>query len=207
MDRDWRAYVERMVAYGNNAIVIPLLLELIDFTRVMRLARGPESNPVYARDSPFRARHAAVRRHFAPLFEWTDRRGMQVFLRATCWRDAAAPRHLRGVAPDTSATGIDTSNPAVWEVYRAGLEELFDTLPSIDGLVIRFGEGAGSTTASAGHIAASWRSAMPPVSEPCCGAPARFRGASQNARAAELDGWRRSRSVASTSIRECTKRF
>src|SRR5262249_21133967 len=31
IENDWRVYVERMLQYGNNAISVPLLLELIDF--------------------------------------------------------------------------------------------------------------------------------------------------------------------------------
>ena len=77
VERDWRAYVERMLAYGNNAIAVPMLLELIDFGRVN--ARRMDSS-VYDADETFRARHAAVRRAFGPLFEWTAQRGMQVFL-------------------------------------------------------------------------------------------------------------------------------
>ncbi len=50
-------------------------------------------------------------------------------------------KHLRSVAPDTSAVGIDTTNRAVWDIYGAGLEELFDVFPTISGVVIRFGEG------------------------------------------------------------------
>src|SRR5262245_14553711 len=33
VSHDWHTYVERMVGYGNNAIAVPLLLELIDFDR------------------------------------------------------------------------------------------------------------------------------------------------------------------------------
>ncbi len=49
--------------------------------------------------------------------------------------------HFRHRAPDASDVGIDTSNPAVWDVYRAGLEELFEKVPAVRGMVIRFGEG------------------------------------------------------------------
>src|SRR5262245_14820541 len=31
VEQQWHAYVERMLAYGNNAISVPLFLELIDF--------------------------------------------------------------------------------------------------------------------------------------------------------------------------------
>ncbi len=142
VDQEWRAHVERMLEYGNNAIAVPLLLELIDFDRLNSPGTVGGATTVYDSDSPFRARHAAVRRHFAPLFDWTAGRGMQVLLDTDML--ALTPplsRHLRNLAPDASRVGIDTSDPAVWEVYRAGLEELFDAMPAVSGVVIRFGEG------------------------------------------------------------------
>src|SRR5262245_50128187 len=36
VEREWHSYVDRMVEYGNNAISVPMLLELIDFNRVIR---------------------------------------------------------------------------------------------------------------------------------------------------------------------------
>ena len=139
VEQDWHAYVERMLAYGNNAIAVPMLLELIDFDRV----KTPEGLPVYGEgDETFRARHAAVRRAFGPLFEWTAQRGMQVFLTSDML--AVTPpltRYLRRIAPKAGAIGIDAADPAVWQVYRAGLDELFETMPAISGLVVRFGEG------------------------------------------------------------------
>lgn len=142
VDLEWRSYVDRMLEYGNNAIAVPLLLELIDFDRLSPSEGSLGGRSVYDAESPFRARHAAVRRAFGPLFEWTRLRGMRVFLETDML--ALTPplaRRLRSLAPAASAVGIETSDPAVWEVYRAGIEELFDELPSVEGLVIRFGEG------------------------------------------------------------------
>jgi hypothetical protein len=139
--KDWRTYVERMVGYGNNAIAVPLLLELIDFDRAGR-PQAETRAAVYEPGSPFRARHAAVRRLVALLFEWTQRRGMQVFLSSDML--ALTPplqKYLHDLAPAANAVGIDASDPVVWSVYRAGLEELFDELPSIGGVIIRIGEG------------------------------------------------------------------
>ena len=139
IESDWRTYIDRMLAYGNNTIVVPMLLELIDFDRLpeqtgLRLA-------VYDDASAFRARHAVLRDHFGRLFEWADKRGMKVFLDSDML--ALTPplaRMLRTLAPNGKG-GVDASDPVVWNVYRVGLEELFDDLPSIAGLVIRFGEG------------------------------------------------------------------
>ena len=141
VELEWRSYVARMVEYGNNAIAVPLLVELMDFNRV-KPAGTSAGVPVYDAGSPFLARHAAIRSRFGPLFDWTDRQGMQVFLDADMLTvTPPLSRALRRLAPDASAAGIDTSNPAVWDVYRAGLEELFDEMPFIAGVVIRFGEG------------------------------------------------------------------
>jgi hypothetical protein len=132
VDREWRAYVARMLDYGNNAIAAPLFLELIDFDRA----------GVYEQGSAFRARHEAVRGRFGPLFDWTSRQGMQVFLETDML--ALTPplwKRLREAAPDRRSPGIDASNPAVWRIYAAGIGELFDREPAIQGLVVRFGEG------------------------------------------------------------------
>ena len=132
LDAEWRMYVERMLAYGNNAIVVPMLLELIDFDRLPApLAHGA---PVYDADSVFRRRHAEVRRHFAPLLEWTSRRGMRVFLDTDLLALTPPLRtRLRRVAPAATPSGIDTKNPAAWAVYRAAFDELFEKMPFITG--------------------------------------------------------------------------
>jgi hypothetical protein len=142
VDREWRDYVRRMLDYGNNAIVVPMLLELIDFERVGAPQSIAGTLPIYAPGSAYRARHDAVRRQFGRLFDWTRQQGMQVFL-DTDMLTLTPPlsRHLRALSHGAGAVGIDTSDPAVWQVYRAGLEELFDRMPSITGVVIRFGEG------------------------------------------------------------------
>ena len=142
VESEWRFYVDRMLEYGNNVIAVPLFLELIDFDRTSSSDSGSGSAPIYDSESPFRARHAAVRSGFGALFEWTSGRGMRVFL-DTDMLTLTPPlaSRLRALAPAANAVGIDTSSPKVWQVYRAGLEELFDTLPAVEGVVIRFGEG------------------------------------------------------------------
>jgi hypothetical protein len=111
--RDWQTYVTMMRDYGNNGVVVPIFLELIDFDRLRD--RAP-----YDQQSPFRARHNAVRRAFGPLFDWTTRQGMQVFLESDML--ALTPplsNLLRSVAPHPQAPGIDASDPAVWETLSS----------------------------------------------------------------------------------------
>ena len=37
--------------------------------------------------------------------------------------------------------GLDVDDPALWSVYQAGLAELFESMPFVDGLMVRVGEG------------------------------------------------------------------
>ena len=69
--------------YGNNAIAVPMLLELIDFDRVTDPAdpRGV----VYDADSAFRARHAAVRAPSGRSSSGRAGAACRCFSRPTCW--------------------------------------------------------------------------------------------------------------------------
>ena len=126
-------YVRRMIAYGNNGLVVSGFLEFVDFER---LGDGQE---IYPAGSAYRARHAALREHFGRLFEHADAMGMQVIL----YTDMLALTPPLQAYLESRFGSLDTENPALWEVYRLGLEELFEALPMVDGVMIRVGE-AGS---------------------------------------------------------------
>jgi hypothetical protein len=136
---DLDAYLQRMLAYGNGGVVFGGFLEFVDFDRV---GSGTE---VYAADSPYRRRHDAMRRHFGRLFQIAKRLGMDVVLVT----DMVA---LTGPLEDYFQRrfgGVDVSNPALWEVYRLGLEELFAAFPELDGIMIRIGEAGAIYNVSA----------------------------------------------------------
>lgn len=132
-EQQFAEYVERMIAYGNNGLVINGFLEFVDFDRV------GSGQDVYPADSAYRARHAAMREHFGRLFEHADAMGMQVYL----YTDMLALTPPLRAYLEARFGALDTENPALWEVYRLGLQELFAALPMVDGLMIRVGE-AGS---------------------------------------------------------------
>ncbi len=131
---DWTAYVRRMAAYGNNAIVVPLFLELITFDRVPSVYAGTD----------FAARHRAVRARFRELFALARRAGMGIYL-ATDMAALTPPldRYLRRNGR------LDATDPALWATYRAAFEEAFAELPEVQGVVVRIGE-AGSLYGRAG---------------------------------------------------------
>jgi hypothetical protein len=130
VEADFLAYLDRMRSYGNNGIVADGFLELIDFDDV------GDGQAVYPADSPYRDRHAAMREHLGGLWELADDAGMHVYLMHT---ELALTPPLEDYLLDTFGT-IDTEDPRLWAVYQAGIAELFERFPSLDGLVVRIGE-------------------------------------------------------------------
>lgn len=127
---DLDAYLRRMLAYGNSGVVFGGFLEFVNFDRV---GNGTE---IYAAESPYRKRHEAMRAHFGRLFQIADRLGMDVVL-AT---DMVALTTPLAEYFERRFGGVNVHDPAFWEVYRLGLEELFDAMPELDGIMIRIGE-------------------------------------------------------------------
>lgn len=129
--RDWRTYLGRMAEYGSNGVVVPGVFQYVNFDRV------GDGFAIYPSDDPARSRHVAWRRRFAELFEVARRQGFQVYLATDLLTlTPSLERYFRG------RTGArDAERPELWEVYAAGFAELFDSLPQVDGVVIRIGEG------------------------------------------------------------------
>jgi hypothetical protein len=126
----FRAYARRMAAYGYNGIVVPGFLQFVNFDGV---GSGFE---VYAADSPYRRRHLALREAYGPMFRYARALGLAVVLNTDMLAlTAPLERHF-----ETRLGGIDAADPAVWEVYRRGMAELFEAFPEVSGVMIRVGE-------------------------------------------------------------------
>jgi hypothetical protein len=138
---DLDAYLQRMVAYGNGGVVFGGFLEFIDFDRV---GNGTE---IYPADSLWRRRHEAMRRHFGRMFQIAKRLDMEVVLVT----DMVALTPPLEEYFQRRFGGVDVSNPALWEVYRLGLEELFEAMPELDGIMIRIGEAGAIYNVSGGR--------------------------------------------------------
>ena len=123
-------YVQRMIAYGNNGIVIPGFLEFINFDSV------GDGFAVYPADSEYRARHLALRDAYNQLIDYAHSMGMQVYLLTDM---LALTPPLEAYLTEQFG-GLDTENPALWQVYSSGLEELTQTMPGVDGVMLRIGE-------------------------------------------------------------------
>ncbi|MBB4910823.1 hypothetical protein [Actinophytocola algeriensis] len=123
----FRAHVDHSLALGYNAVVIPGFLEYVTF-------RGLD---VYPDGDRHVARAEAMAAAFGPVWRYADDLGMRVFL-STDMLALSPP--LRSYVERTVG-GLDTEDPRLWQVYQAGLAELFDRMPFVAGLMVRIGEG------------------------------------------------------------------
>ena len=92
--------------------------------------------PVYAEGDEHRAQALALREAFGPFWDHADELGMKVFLR-TDMLTLTTP--LEDYLTDRFGS-LDTENPELWDVYAAGLDELYAAEPALDGVLIRIGE-------------------------------------------------------------------
>lgn len=128
---EFQQLVERGLAEGYNAVVVPGFLEYVTFAGV------GDGREVYPVGDGHVERARAMVDAFGPVWRYARDAGMKVYF-ATDMLALSPPleRYLRG-----RFGGLPTEDERLWAVYQAGLRELFDTLPYADGLVIRVGEG------------------------------------------------------------------
>ena len=121
-------YLEHIVASGYNAIAFPGLVEYLTFDRV------GDGAQVYDRDDEHVARATALREAFAPFWRHAHDLGVRIYLRTDM---LALTTPLQRYFDDR---GLTTEDPELWQTYASGLDELYDAVPQIDGVLIRIGE-------------------------------------------------------------------
>ncbi|GAA5205369.1 hypothetical protein [Microbacterium kyungheense] len=126
---DYDVFLRHSLANGFNAIAFPGFVEFVTFD-------DAPGGPVYAEGDAHRAKALALREAFAPFWERADELGVKVFLRTDMLAlTGPLEQHLQ----DTFGS-LDAENPGLWDVYTAGLDELYDAVPALDGVLIRIGE-------------------------------------------------------------------
>jgi hypothetical protein len=122
---DFDAFLRSILADGYDAIAFPGFVEFATF----------DGLGVYPDGDPHVAQARALREAFGPFWDRAHELGVRVFLR-TDMLTLTTPleRFL------TDRFGLDTSDPALWDVYARGLDELYAAEPSLDGVLVRIGE-------------------------------------------------------------------
>lgn len=126
---DFDAFIRHSLENGYNAVAFPGFVEFVAFDEVA-------DGVVYTPGDEHRAQALALRDAFGPFWQHADDLGMDVFLR-TDMLTLTTP--LEDYLVDTFGS-LDTENPALWDVYAAGLDELYAAEPALDGILIRIGE-------------------------------------------------------------------
>ncbi|HRY08832.1 MAG: hypothetical protein H6526_02685 [Actinobacteria bacterium] len=127
---EWQDYIDHIRAYGYNGVIVSGFLEYVNFDRV------GNGNEIYPEDSPHRARHEAMVEQFGNMWQYADEMGMRVVFKT----DMLANTGPLDDYVQRELGGFDVDDPRLWEVYQAGLEEFFENMPFVDGLMIRIGE-------------------------------------------------------------------
>ena len=128
--QEWQDYIDHIRAYGYNGVIVSGFLEYVNFDNV------GDGYQVYPEDSPYRARHEAMVEQFGTMWKYADEMGMQVVFKT----DMLANTGPLNDYVEREFGGFDVNDPRLWEVYQAGLEEFFENMPFVDGLMIRIGE-------------------------------------------------------------------
>ncbi|MDW4574476.1 hypothetical protein R8Z57_16990 [Microbacterium sp. M3] len=127
---DFDGFLRQSLANGVNAVAWPGFVEFVTFDGV------DGGTAVYPEGDDHRDKALALREAFAPFWERADELGVQVFLRTDM---LALTGPLERYLTDRFGS-LDTENPEFWDVYTAGLDELYEAVPALDGVLIRIGE-------------------------------------------------------------------
>ncbi|WP_145978713.1 hypothetical protein [Granulicoccus phenolivorans] len=130
VDAEWRDYIDHVVAYGYNGVVIGGFLEYVNFDRL------GDGQQIYPADSPYRARHNAMKHRVGAMWRYAHEMGLRVVFKSDM---LALTGPLQAYLE--RETGMNPSDPRLWAVYRAGLDEFFADFDWVDGFMIRIGEG------------------------------------------------------------------
>ncbi|MES2591562.1 MAG: hypothetical protein V4608_06735 [Bacteroidota bacterium] len=130
ISKELETYVGRIKKFNYNGIIIHGFLELINFDSV---ANGFE---IYSQNDQYRLRHIAFRKYFSKLAELSHQNGLKVYMSSDMTTFTTPLKNY--VLKNFSK--VDTENKEFWKIYQSGAKELFETMPGVDGLLIRIGE-------------------------------------------------------------------
>jgi hypothetical protein len=126
---DFDVFLRHTLAAGFTAVAFPGFVEFVTFDDV-------PGGPIYLEGDDHREKAFALVEAFSPMWNRAEELGVDVFLRTDM---LALTPPLERYLTDRFGS-LDTENPEFWEVYTAGLDELYSAAPALDGVLIRIGE-------------------------------------------------------------------
>ncbi|KAA9111384.1 hypothetical protein [Microbacterium rhizomatis] len=126
---DFDVFLRHSLANGYNAVAFPGLVEYLTFADV-------PDGPVYGEGDDHAAKALALRDAFGPFWAHAADLGMKVYLRTDMLTLTTPLQQYL----ERRFGSLDTENPELWDVYAAGLDELYAAEPALSGVLIRIGE-------------------------------------------------------------------
>lgn len=130
VEKELKLYVNRIKEFNYTGIVFPGFLEFVNFDSV---GNGFE---IYPQNDNYRLRHIAFKKYFIRLIEIAHQNGLKVYMGSdmTSFTSPLKNYILKHIGK------TDTESKEFWKIYQFGVKELFETMPNVDGLLIRIGE-------------------------------------------------------------------
>lgn len=130
IEKEFIQFVSRVKTFNYNGIIIHGYGEFANFDK---LGNGFE---VYEKESEYRVRHLAFRKYFGRLMEHAHTNGLKVYASTdmTAFTTPLKNYMIKQLGK------IDTEDKELWKIYKAGAEEIFETMPGVDGFLLRIGE-------------------------------------------------------------------
>ena len=126
---DFDLFLRHSIANGYNALAWPGFVEYATFA-------GAADGGVYPAGDDHVAKAQALRTAFGPFWNRAAELGVKVFLRTDMLTLTTPLQQYL----ERRFGSLDTANPALWDVYAAGLDELYAAEPALSGVLIRIGE-------------------------------------------------------------------
>ncbi|PJI90951.1 hypothetical protein [Luteimicrobium subarcticum] len=131
ISQQFHGLVDHALRQGYNGVVLPGFLEYVTFADL----------GVYPAGDPHVARARAMVEAFGPVWQYAHDMGMKVYLQTDMLAvdpplESYLSQHYGNLDDPSTLT-----SPDLWSVYQDGLHELFGSMPFVDGLMIRVGEG------------------------------------------------------------------
>ncbi len=130
IEKEMDQFVSRAKEFNYNGIIIHGFTEFVNFDKI---GNGYE---VYPENDAYRIRHLAFRKYFGRLMELAHSKDLKVYASTdmTTFTTPLKNYMLKKLGK------IDTEDKELWKIYQVGAEEIVETMPNVDGFLLRIGE-------------------------------------------------------------------
>lgn len=126
----FKRYCRRIVGYGANGIVLGNWLHMTNFDTL-------KESKIYPKNSIFRKRNEVYEKFYNEIFNYAKGLCLDVYVYSDQFSYTAPMKSFIGL--------LNCSNPKLWQIYRAGYEEVFQKFPQVSGIMVRYGQHDPST--------------------------------------------------------------